>query len=1044
MGRHALRRGRLAIAVSATALGLLAGLVPLVTGSSAGQAQAAEATSEVVLDSPRTDTPRRDRILGAGTTGFLHRLGDVPGLQWTSYKDGSTVTVEGPSGAYRLAVPCWDINEPCPGGWYGGGGDTVALPDRSYTEPVSLWDPATKGLRTVTLPEGDYVATYGNTVIAQSGGGSGRGRLELTDFSGDGQRTRNVPGSPAVSVGAVAAGDAAGALVRYTASDESGAQIDEVGYLDFAKAEFTEVFQTDAQPQLVLTADRVGWYTSSSGLHTKPRGDLTAQETVLVVRGTAVEGRAVLVGDWLLLGGDMGSPSTQVSAISLRDGVARTLPGANGNLIAAPDGSGLLAGGTSASDWWIQRVSQGEDGSLETTRIYKVPPYENPKLGLALSRGRLRVAESGGGGNPVQSGSWALSTAGGTLTASARMAAQDISTAACPYSASSVTCTGIWGDSGVMGDVFLGYGNVLRTLNDNPDSGSSSALDFHAGAGRIVDVSDHWAVFDSTGTSPAQYVGDFEQRHKLQRTVRAAALNGSTLWSPGTVAGQLTSYDIETSKTLSTVSVGAPCVPKELQATGNWVYWSCGDAGPAGVWDIKAKKSVRVAPGDVLLGDGYTVRHDHAAGTLVLTNAATGATRVLTGEVADSGLAVDRRYRFAVDEYTGLVAWVDPRQQVHVATTGIAPSTLGLFTTQVDSEIYPREASRANWHGDWLLSRPVTSWTLTFATPQGKVLRTLSGKDVPAQLSVSWNGRTDSGTYFPNGRFAWTLKATAAGTSSAVTAASGSGGLYGGAAVLRDYGSGGMALRTDGVGDLLTLDSAGRLAYRWGQPFTGAFAGSLTGSGWATNVKVVPVGDLSGDRCNDLLVRLGNGSVRLYKPACSKAATPTTAYNTVGTGWNQYDVLTSPGDITGDGLSDVLARRASDGAVYLYKGVPGGKLSAPVKLYANWKAYKKIVGAGDLTGDGFGDVLVHDTGNELWRFDGDGKGHFKARVKVADNWGTMFNALVGVGDITGDGKADLVVRDSAGALWRYSGNGKGTVGARVKIGTGYQGYKGLY
>ncbi|MGW8767354.1 hypothetical protein ACWGN5_33175 [Streptomyces sp. NPDC055815] len=41
----------------------------------------------------------------------------------------------------------------------------------------------------------------------------------------------------------------------------------------------------------------------------------------------------------------------------------------------------------------------------------------------------------------------------------------------------------------------------------------------------------------------------------------------------------------------------------------------------------------------------------------------------------------------------------------------------------------------------------------------------------------------------------------------------------------------------------------------------------------------------------------------------------------------------------------------------------------------------------------------------------------------------------------GDGRADLVARDAAGALRRYNGAGVGPLSARVKIGGGRQMYK---
>lgn len=207
----------------------------------------------------------------------------------------------------------------------------------------------------------------------------------------------------------------------------------------------------------------------------------------------------------------------------------------------------------------------------------------------------------------------------------------------------------------------------------------------------------------------------------------------------------------------------------------------------------------------------------------------------------------------------------------------------------------------------------------------------------------------------------------------------------------------------------------------------------------------MPFGDLNWDRCNDVLVRLSSGALRLYKPACHTALTPSTRYITLGTsGWNQYDVLTSPGDVTKDGRPDLIARNSATGTVYLYKGTSAGKLSARVKLYDNWKTYKKVVGAGDLNGDGIGDLLAQDRTNTLYRYYGTGKGTFTARAKVLANWGAAYNAVVGVGDITGDGRSDLVVRDTAGNLYRNPGLGNGTFGPRVKIGSGWQGYRGLY
>lgn len=115
-----------------------------------------------------------------------------------------------------------------------------------------------------------------------------------------------------------------------------------------------------------------------------------------------------------------------------------------------------------------------------------------------------------------------------------------------------------------------------------------------------------------------------------------------------------------------------------------------------------------------------------------------------------------------------------------------------------------------------------------------------------------------------------------------------------------------------------------------------------------------------------------------------------------------------------------------------------------MKIFSKWSGYKKIIGVGDLNGDGYGDLLAQDTSNKLWRYAGTATGGFRARVKAADNWGATYDVVVGAADITGDARADIVSRDTSGKLWRNNGDGKGSFGPRTEIAAGWQGYKALY
>ncbi|MFF4169712.1 FG-GAP repeat domain-containing protein [Streptomyces sp. NPDC001744] len=244
----------------------------------------------------------------------------------------------------------------------------------------------------------------------------------------------------------------------------------------------------------------------------------------------------------------------------------------------------------------------------------------------------------------------------------------------------------------------------------------------------------------------------------------------------------------------------------------------------------------------------------------------------------------------------------------------------------------------------------------------------------------------------------------------------------------------------DGRGDLLALAPDGTLTVRTGTD-TGALGTGASAAGWPVTSTVVPFGDLSGDRCNDLLVRDAAGFLTRYDGGCGKAFAPSGARLVIGGGWNAYDSLTAPGDLTGDGRTDLLARTPA-GELYLYADDGAGKFAPRVRIGVSWQVYNTVVGVGDLNGDKAGDLIARDTAGVLWRYYGTGKGTLSARVQIGVSW-QVYDTLAGVGDFTGDGKADLVARDAAGVLWRYEGTGTGAFAGRVRMGDGWQVYKTL-
>ncbi|WP_371646093.1 FlgD immunoglobulin-like domain containing protein [Streptomyces mirabilis] len=79
------------------------------------------------------------------------------------------------------------------------------------------------------------------------------------------------------------------------------------------------------------------------------------------------------------------------------------------------------------------------------------------------------------------------------------------------------------------------------------------------------------------------------------------------------------------------------------------------------------------------------------------------------------------------------------------------------------------------------------SWTLVLRNrATGATVRTLSGGAAQDAVHASWNGRTSTGAYVPNGTYSWTLTVAPADRHGASATSSGSLKLTGGAAVRRD------------------------------------------------------------------------------------------------------------------------------------------------------------------------------------------------------------------------------------------------------------------
>ncbi|WP_433890843.1 FG-GAP-like repeat-containing protein [Streptomyces sp. CA-111067] len=158
-----------------------------------------------------------------------------------------------------------------------------------------------------------------------------------------------------------------------------------------------------------------------------------------------------------------------------------------------------------------------------------------------------------------------------------------------------------------------------------------------------------------------------------------------------------------------------------------------------------------------------------------------------------------------------------------------------------------------------------------------------------------------------------------------------------------------------------------------------------------------------------------------------------------------FTFFTEAGDLNGDGAGEVLARTPG-GALYSYGEPSLGQnpnldTTKGTWLSNGWGHYTSIFSERDFSGDGIPDLIARDTSGNLWLYKGNGKGNYGARSLLGQGF-NAYTQLTGRGDYSGDGLADFLGVDKAGTLWLFKGNGRSGF-TRVKFGTGFSGYREL-
>ncbi|MBW4717285.1 FG-GAP-like repeat-containing protein [Saccharothrix obliqua] len=242
----------------------------------------------------------------------------------------------------------------------------------------------------------------------------------------------------------------------------------------------------------------------------------------------------------------------------------------------------------------------------------------------------------------------------------------------------------------------------------------------------------------------------------------------------------------------------------------------------------------------------------------------------------------------------------------------------------------------------------------------------------------------------------------------------------------------------DGYADLTTVTAEGRLAVfgngilvpgNNGVPYHGV-SWQTDNTNWSQDAKSITTADVTGDRFADFLVLTSSGALQIYgnQSLINADHAPFTGV------WRQYDNWSgyrkiAAGDINQDGFAD-LAAVTTSGKLEVFlntKQVGDGQspFSGPLKVYeSGWGADVIDIALGDVTGDGYADLAAIRANGTLEVYGNGillpGRGDtpfWDVTWQVTSGWNTVHD--ISLSDVTGDGFADLTAITSSGELQVY-------------------------
>ncbi|MCW2796377.1 FG-GAP-like repeat-containing protein, partial [Nocardioides sp.] len=225
----------------------------------------------------------------------------------------------------------------------------------------------------------------------------------------------------------------------------------------------------------------------------------------------------------------------------------------------------------------------------------------------------------------------------------------------------------------------------------------------------------------------------------------------------------------------------------------------------------------------------------------------------------------------------------------------------------------------------------------------------------------------------------------------------------------------------DGKVDVLARDSAGRL---WLRPGAGGarFGDAVRVPGsWQGYDTITGYGDYNRDGKADLFVRWGRTKDGYVLPGRGDG----TFRHPLGpiARVRHLTAITGGGQIAANASPDLIGRVGD--RLVLLRNAGTFDLGKPIATGADLSSADLLLNAGDWDRDGLGDIITRNKSNgTLYLRRGDGEGHFGRAISISGPGFADVRLLAAVGDMTGDGWPDLMGQPKGGAIRIYPGRGR--------------------